>query len=184
MQTGFLGQTIAMVKGRPVPILASALFLVLFVLHLAKVIAMDGYAIALLALAVLPWSFSVLGPSFASLGDALSKANLKSIQIGSLKIEQLERKVEQQTQILDEHRRIIDDLVVYSMAFYIYDKLKYLCLGAQDPSGPYKEFKYVKDDAFDHDLRYLRDHGYLGLFLIADLQPGENLVGKLQVTEM
>src|SRR5262245_2869812 len=42
------------------------------------------------------------------------------------KVEQIEKK-------LDEHRRILDDLILYSMAFYIYDKLKYLHLVTLEP---------------------------------------------------
>lgn len=42
----------------------------------------------------------------------------------------------------------------------------------------------MKSDADDHDLRYLRDHGYLEMFYVRDLVPGENLVAKLKVTEM
>ena len=71
------------------------------------------------------------------------------------------------------------------MAFYIYDKLKYLCLGTNTKyRSAFGEYKYVQDGTFDHDLRYLRDHGYLELFQISQLVPGENLVGKLVVTEM
>jgi hypothetical protein len=174
----------AMPRHRIVLSIVTALLLIMFALHLAGTIRMDGYAIALLVLALLPWCVPFLPAAFRSIGEALNAANLKSFEIGGLKIEQLERKIEEHSQILDEQRRIIDDLVVYSMAFYIYDKLKYLHIGSHDPQGPYREYKYVKDEAFDHDLRYLRDHGYLNLFMISDLQPGENLVGKLQVTEM
>lgn len=40
----------------------------------------------------------------------------------------------------------------------------------------------MKHEAFDHDLPCLCDHGYPNLFMISDLQPGENLVGKIQGT--
>ena len=79
---------------------------------------------------------------------------------------------------------MLDDLILYSMAFHIYDKLKYLHLGSLNRNGPYGEYKYVKEEPFDHDLRYLRDHGYLEDFQIGDLVPGENLVGRLKVTQM
>jgi hypothetical protein len=36
----------------------------------------------------------------------------------------------------------------------------------------------------NHDLRYLRDHGYLEMFQLAELKPGDNLVCRLKVTEM
>jgi hypothetical protein len=97
------------------------------------------------------------------------KRNIKSLAIWGVKVEQIEKK-------LDEQRRMLDDLIVYSMSFYIYDKLKNLHLGPQ--------LTYVDDESFNHDLRYLRDHGYLHFFQISELVPGENLVGKLKVTPM
>jgi hypothetical protein len=107
------------------------------------------------------------------------------VQIGNFKIEQLERKVSEHAQQIDEQRRILDDLALYSMAFYIYDKLKYLYLGTlEEFRSQYGEYRYVRDEVFDHDLRYLRDHGYLELFQISELTSGEDLVGKLKVTEM
>jgi hypothetical protein len=123
--------------------------------------------------------------ALTTLGDAFVKSSLKSVQIGNFKIEQLEKKVTEQAEQIDIQRKILDDLALYSMAFYIYDKLKYLCLGTlPESAGRYGEYKYHPDEAFDHDLHYLRDHGYLELFQIAQLQPGENLVGKLVPTEM
>ena len=71
------------------------------------------------------------------------------------------------------------------MGYYIYDKLKYIALGVlPEYRHQFAEYKYVRDEAFDHDLRYLRDHGYLEMFQLSDLAPGENLVGKLRATEM
>src|SRR5215469_6077685 len=172
------------IKARPVHALVSLFLLLLLMLHLGGVIKVDGYAIALLILAMLPWSFSTWNAIFDAIGESLTKANIKSFQIGSLKVEQLERKIEEHSKILDVQRDMLDDLIIYSMAFYIYDKLKYIHLGTIDPNGPYKEYKYVKSDADDHDLRYLRDHGYLEIFYVRDLVPGENLVAKLKVTEM
>jgi hypothetical protein len=120
-----------------------------------------------------------------SLSDVFAKSNLKSLQIGNFKIEQLEKKVNEQAAQLESQRRMLDDLALYSMAFYIYDKLKYLCLGTEaEYRSAFGEYKYVQDETFDHDLRYLRDHGYLELFQISQLVPGDNLVGKLIVTEM
>jgi hypothetical protein len=55
---------------------------------------------------------------------------------------------------------------------------------AAEHKAAFGEGKYVQGETFDHDLRYLRDHGYLELFQISQLVPGENLVSKLVVTEV
>jgi hypothetical protein len=164
---------------RPVAVVFSAICVVLFMLHERSVIKMDGYGLLLLALAVVPWSIPVFGKLADAIGHALGNANIKSFEIAGLKveIEQLEKKI-------DDQRRILDNLIVFSMAFYIYDKLKFLALGAENPGGQFAEYKYVKDEPFDHDLRFLRDHGYLAHFQISELAPGQNLVGRLRVTEM
>jgi hypothetical protein len=162
---------------RPLGALVTMACIILFLLHAYGRFPLDSYAIVLLVLAALPWSIPALSTVVDAVGNMLVAANIKSLQIGGFKVEQIERK-------LDEQRRILDDLILYSMAFYIYEKLKYLHLGTLDPTGPYSEYKYVKDEPFDHDLRYLRDHGYLEHVLIEDLVPGENLVGRLKVTEM
>jgi hypothetical protein len=172
------------IKEKPLPAFFSLFILALLFLHLGGVVKVDGYAIALVFLALLPWSLSTWNAIFGAIGEALSKANIKSVQFGTFKIEQLERQVAEHSRILDVQREMLDDLILYSMAFYIYEKLKFLHLGSVDISGPYREYKYVKSDADDHDLRYLRDHGYLEMFYVRDLVPGENLVGKLKVTEM
>ncbi len=112
-----------------------------------------------------------------SVGEALGKANIRSLQFWGIKIEQIEKK-------LDEQRHMLDDLILYSMAFHIYAKLQYLHLGSMNPSGRFGEYKYVNEEPFNHDLRFLRDHGYLEHFQIGELVPGENLVGRLKVTEM
>ncbi|QQO14050.1 hypothetical protein JJB99_32855 [Bradyrhizobium diazoefficiens] len=164
------------VTTRPLATLFSVICVILFVLQM-RGMKIDGYGISLLAMAALPWSLKALEVVADAVGQALVRANIKSFQIAGVKVEQIERK-------LDEQRRMLDDLILYSMAFHIYDKLKYLHLGALDAHGKYAEYRYVDDEPSIHDLRYLRDHGYLEHFQISDLVPGENLVGKLKVTEM
>jgi hypothetical protein len=162
---------------RLVAVIFSVICVLLFMLHERSVIKMDGYGLSLLALAVLPWSIPTFGKLADAIGQALVNANIKSFQIAGLKVEQLEKKI-------DDQRRILDNLILFSMAFHIYDKLKFLALGAENPGGQFAEYVYVKDEPFDHDLRFLRDHGYLEHFQISGLAPGQNLVGRLRVTEM
>lgn len=164
--------------------LVTVLLLIILALHLSGVIKIDGYAIALLILAILPWTYSTWNSIFDVIGEAFRRSEVRSFEVLGVKIERLERKADEHDQKLDEQRRLLDDLIVYSMAFYVYKHLKYIYLGAIHKDGPYGDYRYVRDEAFDHDLRYLRDHGYLEMFYLDQLTPGENLVGKLKVTEM
>jgi hypothetical protein len=168
-------------KERPIAALVTIFCIVLFVVHLHGIWKVDLYAIILLALAAAPWSLPELNTVADAMRQFLQSANLSSVQVAGIKVEsrvdQLEKKV-------DEHRRILDDLTVDLIAFYIYDKLKHLHLGALNPNGPYREFKYYDEEGFNHDLRYLRDHGYLEWFDFKDLVPEENLVGRVKVTRM
>jgi hypothetical protein len=174
--TSYLARFMRELAARPVAVGFSVICVILFVLH-ARGMKMDGYGITLLALAVLPWSVQTFGKVADAVGQALVSANIKSFQIAGVKVEQLEKK-------LDQQRSMLDDLILYSMAFHIYDKLKHFALGSLNPVGPFREYKYQRNEAFDHDLRYLRDHGYLEHFQIGDLTQDENLVGRLKVTEM
>jgi hypothetical protein len=180
-----MNRIISTIKNKPFPIVSSTVLIILFIFHVFGKLKVDGYAITLLILSVFPWSLPALIAIFESTAKAFVGSNLKSIQLGNFKIEQLEKKVEQQAELIVEQRRILDDLIINTMAFYIYDKLKYLHLGTLEKfRDTYGEYRYVKNGTFDHDLRYLRDHGYLELFYLRDLQDGENIVGKLRVTEM
>ena len=173
------------IRGRPLLGIFTVVLILLLVLDLSGRVKVDGWAIILFLLAILPWTLSTIIAAFTAFSDAFAKSSLSSLQIGNFKIAQLEKTVTEQAQQIDAQRKILDDLALYSMAFYIYDKLKFLCLGTlPEFDGRYGEYKYHPDEAFDHDLRYLRDHGYLELFQIGSLQPGENLVGKLVPTEM
>ena len=163
----------------------TSICIILFILDLSGLIKVDGWAFALLVLAVIPWSFSTFLSALRSFGKAFGETNIQSVEFGAVKIQALERRVSEQDRKIDEQRRILDDLALYSMAYYIYDKLKFLYFGARNGyHGPYGEYRYANDEPTDHDLRYLRDHGYLEMFQLADLKPGENLVGRLKVTEM
>jgi hypothetical protein len=173
------------IRAKPIVAAVTLLLLVLLLLDLFGRTKVDGWAIVLVVMIILPWSLPAMLGLITSLSDAFAKSNLKSLQIGNFKIEQLEQRVNEQAEQLASQRKILDDLALYSMAFYIYDKLKYLSLGTTaEHKAALGEYKYVQDETFDHDLRYLRDHGYLELFQISQLVPGENLVGKLVVTEM
>jgi hypothetical protein len=117
------------IRARPIVPAVILLLLVLLLLDLFGRTKVDGWAIVLLVMIILPWSLPAMLGLITSLSDAFAKSNLKSFQIGNFKIEQLEQRVNEQAEQLASQRKILDDLALYSMAFYIYDKLKYLSLG-------------------------------------------------------
>ena len=144
--------------------------------HTRGTLKVDAYAIVLLALAALPWSLPAFNTVVEAMGAALKNAHITSFQIGGVRmeIEKIEKKLDEHRQTLDalEEQRWMNELVLYSMAFPIYEKLKHFHLGP-----PYHEI-YTKEEGFDHDLRYLRDHGYLEWFKIEELRDGDDLMGQ------
>jgi hypothetical protein len=70
----------------------------------------------------------------------------------------------------------INTIVQYSLAFYLFDHLYHLYHD--------NEYIYHKNENFAHDLRFLREHGYLEDFHIGPLQDGENLIGKARLTPL
>jgi hypothetical protein len=164
---------------------ASLILLLIFIADAHGNIKIDGWAIVLLIMAAIPWSFPSVIRGLRELGNAFNDAHITSLELGAVKIQMLEQKVSDQDEQINEQRRILDDLAVYSMAWYIYDKLQYLSLGVIDKyKFKYSEYLYRNNEPFNHDLRYLRDHGYLDMFQFQDLKDGENLVGRIKVTNM
>src|ERR1700680_2502496 len=100
------------IADRPLAAAFSAVCLCLFVLQEAGKIELDKYSIVLFVLALLPWSISTFDKVAHAIGQALVAANIKSFQIAGVKVEQLEKR-------LDEQRQMLDDLILYSMAFHI-----------------------------------------------------------------
>jgi hypothetical protein len=130
-----------------VSVCVTSICIVLFILDLSGLIKVDGWAFALLVIAVIPWSFSTLLSALRSFGKAFGESNIQSVEIGAVKIQALERRVSEQDRKIDQQRRILDDLTLYSMAYYIYDKLTFLYFGTRDGYGDhYREYKYVNDE--------------------------------------
>jgi hypothetical protein len=130
---------------------------------------LDSIALALVALSLIPALLPYI------------KENIKSIELPSgLKIELLEMKVERQEAKIEKQQEIINQLVIYSMAFYLYDVLADF---DKCEKGIMKEYLFKKKGNFDHHIRFLRDHGYLEMtFRVGDLIDGENIAQKVKLT--
>lgn len=80
----------------------------------------------------------------------------------------------------DEQQEIINQLVVFSMAFFLYKMLDdfYRC-----EKGEIAEYIFKKTAHFEHNLRWLRDHGYLEMtFQVAALRDGQDIAKMVKLT--
>ena len=128
----------------------------------------DPISLAFLALAASPFILPLL------------RGRVKSFEIAGLNVELLEAQAMIKTQEikLAEQQNVINQLVVYSMAFYLYEMLRDFRKCEQ---GSMSEYKYLK--SHESRLRYLRDHGYMEqTFVISKLSPGENIAGRVKLT--
>lgn len=98
------------------------------------------------------------------------------------RVDDQQRKITKQEEKLSRQQDVINQLVAYSMASYIFDHLQYVYHGQRrDPGWP-NEYLFRKNPPFEHDLRFLRDHGYIEFLEIGSLRDGENLVNLLTLT--
>jgi hypothetical protein len=88
------------------------------------------------------------------------------------RISSLEKKVESQ-------QEIINQLVVFSMAFYLFEMLKDFC---ECEKGNMTEYLFRKTPEFESNLRWLRDHGYIQMIKIRALRDSENIAKQIELT--
>lgn len=142
------------------------IFTFLAIVHIAGWITLDAVALALILIAILPLLFPYLSEK------------VKSVEAFGVKIEILEKKIRIQDEEIKKQQKIIHQIVVYSMAYYLYDMLR---IFDECQRGVRKEFKFKRSD--EHSLRFLRDNGYIEqTFQIRTLTEGENIADKLKLT--
>lgn len=141
-------------------------FLFLAAVHLKGWITLDVVALALILIAIVPFIVPYLSEK------------TKSVEAFGVKIEILEKKVRIQDEEIKKQQKIIHQMVVYSMAYYLYDMLRFF---DECQRGVRKDFKFKRSD--EHSLRFLRDNGYIEqTFKITTLTEGENIADKLKLT--
>jgi hypothetical protein len=137
----------------------------LIVLLVAKQVEVQTGVVALAVLAILPWLSAVV--------DTMELPG-----VAKLKFREVEEKVVQQQKQLNVQQEIINNLVVYSMSWFIFDLLSKLYHRNREGG----EYLFRNKGTMHRDFRFLRDHGYLEHFNIGDLHDGENLVGRIKLT--
>lgn len=84
--------------------------------------------------------------------------------------------IESQKQLLEKQQEIINKLVVYSMAFFHFERLK----GLNDALSNGTEYIFHKGDS--KDLEYLRDNGYIEILGIMQLDEGQDISKIVKLT--
>ncbi len=92
--------------------------------------------------------------------------------IAHTRIKFLEKQVENQ-------QEIINQLVVFSMAFYLFEMLKDF---SECEKGKKTEYLFKDEPEFKSNLRWLRDHGYIQMIKIRQLHNDENIAKKVKLT--
>jgi hypothetical protein len=98
------------------------------------------------------------------------------------RVDDQQRKISKQEEKLSKQQDVINQLVAYSMASYIFKHLQHVYHGQRRDSDWPSEYLFRKNLPFEHDLRFLRDHGYIEFLEIGSLPDGENLINRLILT--
>jgi len=104
---------------------------------------------------------------------------IAELEAFGVKVSALEDKVEAQEAKLRQQQKIINDIVVFGLAFYLVEMLRDFRRLKMVSNG---EYTFRKSLRFESNLRYLRDHGLIGMIEIGKLVDGENILPKIQIT--
>jgi hypothetical protein len=143
--------------------------------------------VALVVLAAFPWLAAAIESIDLPGGGSLRMRQINErirqqdelLNVQGEKVEQQNEKVQSQDKQLHMQQQILNKLVVYSLSWYLFKMLATFYHLERSEAG---EYLFRDDDRMRYDLRFLRDHGYLEHFTIAELRDGENLVGKIRLT--
>jgi hypothetical protein len=94
---------------------------------------------------------------------------------GAYEISRVRERVDEQKELISNQQNIINQLVIFSMSFHIYDFLRDFA------NNKYHEFLYRSSEHKDI-IRFLRDNGFIAMVHLRQLQEGENIVGKIVPT--
>ncbi|MDM4019338.1 hypothetical protein [Roseiconus lacunae] len=159
---------------RYLPFALSATALTLAVLHLSDIFKLDEIGLGLILLATLPWLIPLLRNHVRTLELPFGKVDFLE-----QRIEKQEERISDQQETIERQQDTINQLVLYSMSYWIFELLSGLYHQTQDGG----EYLFRDDGTMDKDLRFLRDRGYLTLdFQVGSLQNGQNLVGVVKLT--
>lgn len=108
----------------------------------------------------------------------------KSAEVQRLheRVDDQQKAIHAQEEKLARQQHIINELVRYSMAEYIFKHLKRIYHGQRKDAGASREYPFRKNPNFEHDLRFLLEHGYIEFLDISKLADKVNLVDEVKLT--
>lgn len=125
----------------------------------------DTVSIALFIVALLPWISSFIDS--ASLPGGW-KFNFREIQ---KTVENQEKKLQDQNGLIQQQRKIIDDLVVFNMAWFLFDLLKGIYYAQKNN----EEYSFNKNKSNTDNLLFLRNNGYIEIQGIRQLEHNSDI---------
>ncbi|MCA9126136.1 MAG: hypothetical protein KDB22_03585 [Planctomycetales bacterium] len=128
-------------------------------------LSIDAITVVLAIVAILPWLATVLERATFPGGWEVVFREVKAT-------------VEEQQEQIEDQARIIDDLVIFSMAHWLFYHLRSIYYAQKAGT----EYIFNKNDDFVDDLRFLRDNGYLEILGIRQLEDGTDLAKSVKLT--
>lgn len=98
------------------------------------------------------------------------------------RVDDQQKVIHAQEEKLARQQHIINELVTYSMAEYIFKHLKRIYHGQKKDAGSSPEYLFRKNPNFEHDLKFLLEHGYIEFLDISKLADKVNLVDVIKLT--
>ncbi|MEX1231540.1 MAG: hypothetical protein WEB58_14930 [Planctomycetaceae bacterium] len=135
-------------------------------------LSIDYITTVLVVIALMPWLPAIIQSAKFPGGWEVTFRQIED------KVENQQAELETQRRILDQQQEIINQLVVFSMAFFLFERLKGLHYARRN----HTEYIFQKTDDFIKDLRYLRDHGYIEILGIAQLNDGQDIAQIVKLT--
>lgn len=135
-------------------------------------LSIDYITAVFVVIATLPWLPAILQSAKFPGGWEVTFREIED------KVQDQQAELETQRRILDKQQEIINQLVVFSMAFFLFERLRGLHYARRNGN----EYIFHKTDDFIKDLRYLRDHGYIEILGIGQLHDGQDIAQVVKLT--
>jgi hypothetical protein len=146
----------------------------------------DAVCIALISAGVVVVGFVVAVGVFHNkiTGIELSAEHLKiAMETKVLQVENgqsaIQDRLETQRKSIRDQQQIINEVFIFGVAFYLVAMLRDFRRLASAPGG---EYIFHKTESFAHNLRHLRDLGFIEMIKIGELREAENILPKVKLT--
>ena len=135
-------------------------------------LSIDYITVGLVIIASLPWLPIILQSAKIPGGWEVTFREIEN------QVESQQVKIEKQSRILEKQQEIINQLVIFSMAFFLFERLKGLYYARKNGN----EYIFHKTDDSIKDLRYLRDNGYIDIIGIGQFHDGQDIAPTVKLT--